>query len=121
LSPLFYEFLDPSLEERVRWNGPSVGTGGAVLELDPVAAIAFVEVIYTRAAAVVEEMTVQWRSLTQCSDGVKAEVLPVTWLRPYSRSGLEFVDGECGSGEPRALSRRPPPPFIAQGDGALQP
>jgi hypothetical protein len=87
-----------------------VGTGGAVLELDPVAAIAFVEeVICARAAAVVEEMAVQWRSLTQCSDGVKAEVLPVTWLRPYSRSGLGFVGGECGSGEPHTLSRRPPP------------
>jgi hypothetical protein len=48
---------------------------------------------------------------------VKAEVLPVTWLRPYSRSGLGFVGGECGSGEPRALSGWPPPLFIAQGDG----
>jgi hypothetical protein len=33
------------------------------------------------------------------------------------RSELGFVGGECGSGEPRALSHRPPPLFIAQGDG----
>jgi hypothetical protein len=59
-----------------------VGTGGAVLELEPVAAIAFVEeVIYARAAAVVEEMAVQWRSLTQCSDGGGAFR---RWLRPFS-------------------------------------
>jgi hypothetical protein len=44
---------------------PSVGTEGAVLELEPVAAISFVEeVICARAAAVGEEMVVQWRSLS---------------------------------------------------------
>jgi hypothetical protein len=52
------------------------------LELEPVAAIAFVEeVICARAAAVVEEMAVQWRSLTQCSDGGGAFR---RWLRPFS-------------------------------------
>jgi hypothetical protein len=53
----------------------------------------------------------------QCSGGDGVEVLPVTWLRPCSRSGLGFVGGESGSGQSRALSRRPPHPFIAQGDG----
>jgi hypothetical protein len=53
----------------------------------------------------------------QCSGGDGVEVLPVTWLRTLSGSELGFVGGECGSGEPRALSRRPPPLFIAQGDG----
>jgi hypothetical protein len=49
---------------------PSVGTEGAVLELEPVAAISFVEeVLCARAAAVGEETAVQWRSLMQCSDG----------------------------------------------------
>jgi hypothetical protein len=52
------------------WNGPSVGTRVAVLMLEPVATISFVrEVICARAAAVGDEMAVQWRSLTQCSDG----------------------------------------------------
>jgi hypothetical protein len=53
----------------------------------------------------------------QCSGGDDMEVLPVTWLRPYSRSGLGFVGGESSSGQSRALSRQPPSPFIAQGDG----
>jgi hypothetical protein len=48
---------------------------------------------------------------------VAAEVLPVTWLRTLCGLELGFVGGECGSGEPRALSCRPPPLFIAQGDG----
>jgi hypothetical protein len=39
------------------------------------------------------------------------------WLRPSLRSGLGFVGGECGSGEPRISSHRPPPVFIAQCDG----
>jgi hypothetical protein len=53
-----------------------------VLELEPVVAIAFVEeVICARVVAVVEEMAVQWRSLTQCSDSGSASR---RWLRPFS-------------------------------------
>jgi hypothetical protein len=48
---------------------------------------------------------------------VAVEELPVIWLRTLSGSELGFVGGESGSGESRALSHRPPPPFIAQGDG----
>jgi hypothetical protein len=62
----------------------------------------------------------RWRSEVQWGrrgDAVVAEVLPVTWLCTICRSKLGFVSGECGSGEPRALSHRPPPLFIAQGDG----
>jgi hypothetical protein len=62
---------------------PSVGTEGVVLELEPVAAISFVEeVISARAAVVGEKTVVQWRSLTQCSDGGGASR---RWLRPLSR------------------------------------
>jgi len=53
----------------------------------------------------------------QCSSGDGVEVLPVTWLRPYSRSDLGFVGGTSSSDQPREQSRRPPPLFIAQGDG----
>jgi hypothetical protein len=67
--------------------------------------------ICARAVTVGEAVAMQWRSW-RCS-AVAVEVLPVTWLRPDSRSGLEFVGGECGSAKPRALSRRPPPLFIA--------
>jgi hypothetical protein len=76
-----------------------VGTGGAVLELEPVAAISFVEeVICARAATVREEMAVQWRSLTQCSDGGGASRC---WLRPSLVIGIRVVGGETrGSGEP---------------------
>jgi hypothetical protein len=55
--------------------------------------------------------------VAQCSGGDGVEVLPVTWLRPYSRSDLGFIGGESGSDQSRALSRWPPPPFITQGDG----
>jgi hypothetical protein len=71
--------------------------------------------ICARAATVGEAVAMQWRSWRRSA--VAMEVLPVTWLRPYLRSGLGFVGGKCGSGEPRALSCRPPPLFITQGDG----
>jgi hypothetical protein len=55
------------------WNGPSVGIGVVGLMLESVAAISCVgEVICARAAAVGDEMAVQWRSLTQRSDGGNA-------------------------------------------------
>jgi hypothetical protein len=34
-------------------------------------------------------------------DAMAAEVLLVTWLCSLCGSKLGFVDGECGSGEPR--------------------
>jgi hypothetical protein len=57
------------------------------------------------------------RDVAKYGGAVEAEVLPVTWLRTLSGSELGFVGGESGSGEPRTLSRRPPPLFIALGDG----
>jgi hypothetical protein len=90
---------------------PSVGTEGAVLELEPVAAISFVEeVIYARAAPVGEEMVVQWRSLTQCSDGGGASR---RWLRPSLVIRIRVVGGETGgSGEPRTECPGPHLSFI---------
>jgi hypothetical protein len=42
---LLHDLLDPRAEREkgVRWSRPSVGTVGAVLELEPVATISFVD------------------------------------------------------------------------------
>ena len=59
----------------------------------------------------------QWRPAVKTDGGA------VQWWRCFpslaaslTRSGLGFVGRELGSGEPRDLSRRPPPLFIAQCD-----
>jgi hypothetical protein len=52
--------------------------------------------ICTRAATVGEVVAMQWRPWQRSAVAVTSvEVLPVTWLRPYSRSGLGFVDGNA--------------------------
>jgi hypothetical protein len=88
-----------------------VGTGGVVLELEPVAAISFVEeIICARAAAVGEETAVQWRSLTQCSNGGDASR---RCLRPSLVIGIRVVGGETGgSGKPHIECPSPHLSFI---------
>ena len=68
------------------------------------AAIGFVDVVCARAAMVGEEGIgdEQWRSAMKidggaCSGGGTSR----HWLRPSLRSGLGFVGGEVGSGQPR--------------------
>ena len=78
------------------------------------AAIGFVGDVCARAATVGEDRSEmrcrRCRStVAQCSGGGTSR----HWLRPSLRSGLGFVGGEVGSGQPRDKSRWPSPLFIA--------
>jgi hypothetical protein len=87
---------------------PSEGRAARVVKLE--LAITVVDGGCARAAAVGEEIAMQWRSLTQCSDGGGASR---RWLRPSLVIGIRVVGGETGgSGEPRTECPGPHLSFI---------
>jgi hypothetical protein len=92
---------------------PSEGRAAGVVELE--LAITIVDGGCARAAAVREETTMQWRSLTQCSDGGGVSR---RWLRPSLVIGIRVVGGKTGgSGEPRTDCSSPTSLLYSQCDG----